>query len=116
MGVVCVCVSYRVHDGSQYDLVGTALQDDLNVSLQKTRLREELGLRRKGLRRLCSICFPFERWTLERRKHVNIQTRTHIVMDDESLLHGLNTTCHAGELPIGAEWQTVSESTECVSE
>lgn len=35
---------YRMKDGSQYDLIGAALQDDLNVSLQKTGLGEELGL------------------------------------------------------------------------
>lgn len=65
-------VSYRVKDGSQYDLVRAAFQDDLNVSLQKTGFCEEFGLCCERLWRLCAICFPFECGTLEKQKtHIN---------------------------------------------
>lgn len=59
---------YRVEDGSQYDLVGAALQDDLNISLEETRLGEEFGLCCEGLRRLCAVGLPPEYWTLELKR------------------------------------------------
>ncbi len=67
--VCCLlCFFYRVKNGSQYDLVGAALQDDLNISLQKTGFGKELGLCCERLRRLCTICFPFECRALEKRQ------------------------------------------------
>lgn len=63
---------YRVKDGTQYDLVGAALQDDLNVSLQKTGFGEEFGLCCECLWCLCTIRFSLKRGTLGRRKtHIN---------------------------------------------
>lgn len=58
---------YRVEDGSQYDLVGAALQDDLNIPLEQTGLGEELGLGCEGLRRLRAVSFPPEHRTLGTR-------------------------------------------------
>lgn len=64
--------SYRVHNGAQYDLVGAALQDDLNVSLQKSGFGEEFGFCCKWLCKLRTIRFPLECGTLGRRKrHMN---------------------------------------------
>lgn len=65
---------YWVEDGSQYDLVGAALQDDLHVSLEQAGLGEELGLCRKGLWRLCAIGLPSEHWTLESKRGVHGET------------------------------------------
>lgn len=56
-----------MQDGSQDDLVGAALQDDLDVPLQQPRLGEELGLGGKRLRALRAIGFPLEGGTLERK-------------------------------------------------
>lgn len=58
---------HRVQDGPQDDLVGAALQDDLDVPLQQPRLCEELGLGSKRLRGLCAVGFPLEGGTLRRR-------------------------------------------------
>lgn len=57
----------RVQDGSQDDLVGAALQDDLDVPLQQPRLGEELGLGGKRLRALRAVGFPLESGALERK-------------------------------------------------
>ena len=51
---------YRMKDGAQYDLVGAALQNDLNISLQKTGFGEEFGLCSKRLWCFCTIRFPPE--------------------------------------------------------
>jgi hypothetical protein len=61
-----VSQSHRVEDGTQDDLVGAALQDDLHVPLEQTRLREELGLGSEGLWRLRAVRLTLERRTLER--------------------------------------------------
>lgn len=61
-----VSQSHRVEDGTQDDLVGAALQDDLHVPLEQTRLREELGLGSEGLWRLRAVRLALERRTLER--------------------------------------------------
>lgn len=55
-----------MEDGTQDDLVGAALQDDLHVPLEQTRLREELGLGSEGLWRLRAVRLALERRTLER--------------------------------------------------
>lgn len=56
----------RVQDGSQDDLVGAALQDNLDVPLQQPRLGEELGLGGKRLRGLRAVGFTLEGGTLQR--------------------------------------------------
>lgn len=56
-----------MQDGSQDDLVGAALQDDLDVPLQQPRLGEELGLGGKRLWALRAVGFPLEGGTLERK-------------------------------------------------
>lgn len=61
---MCGLGLYRMEDGAQDDLVGAALQDDLNVSLEQTGLGEELGLCRKGLGRLGAVGLPPEHRTL----------------------------------------------------
>lgn len=65
---VSASASYGVKDGAQDDLVGAALQDDLHVPLQKTRLGEEFGLCCERLWWLCTICFPLECRTLQEGK------------------------------------------------
>lgn len=67
-----------MEDGSQDDLVGAALQDDLNISLQKTGLCEEFGLGCERLRCLYAICFPLECGTLEDEITKNNNNRTSI--------------------------------------
>lgn len=55
-------------DGAQDDLVGAALQDDLNIPLQQTGLCEEFGLGRELLRVLRAVGFPLERGALARKE------------------------------------------------
>ena len=61
---VCLCVCYVVKYAAQDDLVGTALQDDLDIPLQQTRLCEELGLSCKRLWSLCAVCLTPDGGTL----------------------------------------------------
>lgn len=67
----CFPCLYRVKDGSQYDLVWAALQNDLNVSLQETGFGEEFGLCCERLWCLCTVRFPLERGTLEGRENTH---------------------------------------------
>lgn len=66
----------RVQDGSQDDLVGAALQDDLDVPLQQPRLGEELGLGGKWFRALRAVGFPLEGGTLQRNAARKVFRRT----------------------------------------
>lgn len=104
---------YRVKDGSQYDLVGATLQDDLNISLQETGFGEEFGLCCEWLWRLCTIRLPSECGTLERRKQIKTliftsQSRVKCPTAIPREAHIISTAIpHSQPLPLGVFLCTV---------
>lgn len=60
--------THWMKDGAQNVLIMAALQNDLNISLKQSRLREKLGFCSEGLWCFTTICFSTKGWALKESK------------------------------------------------
>lgn len=60
--------THWMKDGTQNVLIVAALQNNLNISLKQSRLREKLGFCSKRLWCFTTICFSTKSWALKKSK------------------------------------------------